>query len=48
MAASLRVSWSNESVFGYFPAGKDLSTEDEESPSVRSVTRQRLMESVTD
>jgi hypothetical protein len=30
------------------PDGKDVSMEDEESPSVGSVSRQRLVESVAD
>jgi hypothetical protein len=33
---------------GYLPDGRDVSTEDEESLSVGSVTRQRLVETVTD
>jgi hypothetical protein len=41
------VGWSNEPVVGYSPAGKDVSMEDEEYPSVGSVTRQRLLETVT-
>jgi hypothetical protein len=33
---------------GYLPAGKDVSTEDEESPSVGTVIRQRLLDIVTE
>jgi hypothetical protein len=36
------------SIVGYLPAGKDVSTEDEESPLVGSITWQRLVETVTD
>jgi hypothetical protein len=48
MAATLALSYSNDSVVGYLLAGKKVSTEDEEPPSIESVTRQRLVESVTD
>jgi hypothetical protein len=41
-------SWSKESGVRYLPAGKDVSTEDEESPLVGSVTRLRLVETVRD
>jgi hypothetical protein len=33
---------------GYSPDGEDVSTEEEKSPSVGFVTRQRLVETVTD
>jgi hypothetical protein len=38
----------NKSVKGYLPGDKDVSTEDEESLLVGSVTKQRQWESVTD
>jgi hypothetical protein len=41
-------SWSNKSLMEYIPAGKDVRTEDEGTPSLGSVIRQRLMEIVTD
>jgi hypothetical protein len=50
MATSLGVSQLKQWVqlWGYLPDGNDVSTEDEESPSVGSVTRQRLVEIVSD
>jgi hypothetical protein len=42
------IIWSYESALGYLPAGTDMSTIDEESQSVGSVIRQRLLETITD
>jgi hypothetical protein len=38
-----RLSWSKSSVVGYSPDSNDVSTEDEESPLLEAVTRERLM-----
>jgi hypothetical protein len=42
------VNWSNGSVVGYLPDSNDMSTEAEESPLLRSITRKQLVETVTD
>jgi hypothetical protein len=36
--------WRCSSVAGYSPESNDMNTESEESPSLRAVTKQRLVE----
>jgi hypothetical protein len=38
--------WRYSSVVGYLPEGGDMSTEAEESPVLRAVTRQKLVKTL--